>query len=182
MTRKRSLTQLTLSHWRVLGEPGWINARWKRADGSEGRASVQFTLKNVGRWEVARVLIEKPTAALMRDVPLARIEQAVNASAKADKEMWDWLEQGGGQEWIKQQKQRAAKRPRLQRPASRRGLDDEFYELVAAAYRGAVIAGLPPSKTLAEDSDTPPGTVNRWIAESRRRGHLPPAEPGKVSA
>jgi hypothetical protein len=24
--------------------------------------------------------------------------------------------------------------------------------------------------------------VNRWIGEARRRGHLPPGEPGKVTA
>ena len=53
---------------------------------------------------------------------------------------------------------------------------------MAFAYREAVEAGLPPSKTLAEDADTPPGTVNRWIAQARERGFLPPAERGKVSA
>jgi hypothetical protein len=36
--------------------------------------------------------------------------------------------------------------------------------------------------TLAADSDTPPGTVDRWIAEARRRGYLPLGEPGKMSA
>jgi hypothetical protein len=39
-----------------------------------------------------------------------------------------------------------------------------------------------PGKTLAEDTGTPQGTVNRWIAGARVRGYLPPGEPGKVSA
>jgi hypothetical protein len=75
----------------------------------------------------------------------------------------------------------AAKRPRLERPAARR-LDAAFYERVATAYRAAVRHGLPPAKTLAEDADTPQGTVNRWIAEARHLDYLPKAEPGKVTA
>jgi hypothetical protein len=60
-------------------------------------------------------------------------------------------------------------------------LGDTFFEQVAAAYPAAAADGLPPSKTLADDSGTPRGTVNRWIGEARRRGYLPPAELGKVS-
>ena len=86
------------------------------------------------------------------------------------------------EEIIKRAHREATRRPRLKRPKSRRELDDSFYERVGVAYTAAVAHGLPPAKTLAAESDTPPGTVNRWIAEARRRGHLPPAQPGKVSA
>ena len=58
---------------------------------------------------------------------------------------------------------------------------DDFYRQVALAYRRAVAGGRNPGKSLADDSGVPHGTVARWIAESRRRGHLPPAEKGKVT-
>ena len=74
--------------------------------------------------------------------------------------------------------QAAVKRPRLKRPAGRR-LDDNFYIQVADAYRGAVAHGLQPAKTLAEDSETPQGTVNRWIATAREKDLLADAEPGR---
>lgn len=70
---------------------------------------------------------------------------------------------------------------KLERPATRR-LTPEFYRAVARAYTHAVKAGRNPRKALAEASDTPADTVARWIREARRRGYLPPAEPGKVSA
>jgi hypothetical protein len=69
---------------------------------------------------------------------------------------------------------------RLSRPAKRR-LDDDFYADVAIAYMAAVEAGLNPRKTLAADSGTPADTVARWIGQARKRGHLPPGEPGKVT-
>jgi hypothetical protein len=72
------------------------------------------------------------------------------------------------------------RRHRLKRPRGRQ-LDDAFYAQVATAYLGAVAHGLPPAKTIAEDSDTPQGTVNRWIATAREKGMLRETTPGKVS-
>jgi hypothetical protein len=69
----------------------------------------------------------------------------------------------------------------LKRPKNRR-LDDDFYRQVAETYRAAVNHGLNPAKTLAEDSDTPQATVNRWIAKARQvEGGLSETSPGKVS-
>ncbi len=113
--------------------------------------------------------MDLPTNALLRDVPLARIEAAANA----DERIRRWVADGV--------RAKAQPRQKLKRPASRR-LDEQFYGEVAVAYIDAVVYGLSPAKTLAEDSDTPQGTVNRWIAKARELGHLPPAEPGKVSA
>ena len=74
---------------------------------------------------------------------------------------------------------RDAPRPKLERPP-RSELDDDFFREVASAYRHATAAGLPPLKTIAEDSDLPRGTVARWIAAARERGHLPKTTSGKV--
>ena len=71
-----------------------------------------------------------------------------------------------------------APRIAFRRPAGRR-LTDTFYRDVADAYRRARAAGLDPRKTMAEDAGCSRATVARWIAESRRRGHLPPAEKKK---
>jgi hypothetical protein len=176
MTRGRAITDLELNTAQLGDQLGWVAASWYRADGSDGEVFVQFRLATAERWYIARLLLDVPTTAKLRDVPLARIEAAVNADPKLRK----WIEAAAPEEIMKKARHAAAQRPRLERPA-RHHLDDAFYERVAAAYRAAVANGLLPAKTLAADSDTPQGTVNRWIAESRRRGYLAPAEAGKVT-
>jgi hypothetical protein len=176
MTRTRSLTHLELIRVQISGQPG-VEAVWRRADGSKGRVVVQFRPRTPERWYIAWLHVILPTAALLRDVPLSRIEHAANADPK----IRAWIEQGFDEATIERMRRDAAKRPRLERPAARR-LDAAFYERVATAYRAAVRHGLPPAKTLAEDADTPQGTVNRWIAEARHLDYLPKAEPGKVTA
>ena len=118
------------------------------------------------RWSIARLLIHAPTARKLQDVPLQRITNAINADAAIQ----EWIKQGTEPETVELMEHDAARRPRLKRPKSRRELDDGFYRRVADAYRGAVANGLPPAKTLAADSETPPGTVNRWIARARNAG------------
>lgn len=177
MTRERTLTKLELIPAYVSGQPGWVGARWERSDGSKGNAFARFRLATAERWYIANLMLNVPTAALLRDVPLARIESAANADPK----IREWMEAHTERATIKLARRAASRRPRLKRPAGRR-LDDGFYRRVAEAYRGAVANGLPPAKTLAADSDTPPGTVNRWIAGARQRHYLPEGEPGKVTA
>jgi hypothetical protein len=176
MTKERALTKLELVPAYVSGQPGWVDVRWQRADGSVGDAVAWFRLKKAERWYIARLLVSVPTAALLRDVPLARIEAAANA----DPRIRGWIEQAAPEEIVKSARRAAAKRPRLKRPKGRL-LDDAFYERVGAAYTGAVANGLHPAKTLAADSDTPQGTVNRWIATAREKGYLPEGEQGKVT-
>jgi hypothetical protein len=176
MTKERSLTRLELLPAFMSGQPGWVDARWRRADGSKGSVFAAFRPKGPDRWYISQLLVHVPTGALLRDIPLHRIETAANA----DPDIRAWVDPNA--ELMTEAKRMWARRShKLKRPAKRL-LDDAFYERVAAAYREAVAFGQPPAKTLAEDSDTPPGTVNRWIAEARNRGYLPPAEPGKVSA
>jgi hypothetical protein len=73
------------------------------------------------------------------------------------------------------------RRYRLKRPARKR-LDDGFYRDVAHAYQSAVAFGLNPRKAIVTDTGVADATAAGWVLEARRRGHLPPAEPGKVSA
>jgi hypothetical protein len=180
MTRERALTKLELVPAYVSGKRGWVQARWERADGSGGDVTVQPRLKTAERWYIARLLVSVPTSELLRDVPLARIESAVNADVNADPQMRQWVESGTDEETLELARREASRRPKLKRPGRRR-LDDKHYQRVAAAYKGAVAHGLHPSKTLAAESDTPPGTVNRWIAEARKRGYLPPGATGRVT-
>jgi hypothetical protein len=177
MTKERSLTRLELLPAWVSGQPGWVQASWERSDGSKGSAFAAFRLKSASRWYISQLLIHVPTAALLRDVPQARIEAAANA----DPNILEWIEDANA-EMATEARRLWARRPHKLRPPTKRRLDDAFYERVSAAYKEAVAFGQRPAKTLSEDSGTPQGTVNRWIAEARRRGYLPRAEPGKVSA
>jgi hypothetical protein len=178
VARERTITRLELKPVIVEGAEGWVEARWRRSDGSKGYAYADFRRRYADQWGISQLLIDAPTATLLAEVPLARIENAANADA----EIRGWIEKGSPAFQRELQGRRGGhrRRMRLKRPGQRR-LDDGFYRQVANAYADAVRHGLPPAKTLAEDADTPPGTVNRWIATARRRGYLSPAKPGKVS-
>ncbi|MFF0746571.1 hypothetical protein ACFYVL_39900 [Streptomyces sp. NPDC004111] len=71
-------------------------------------------------------------------------------------------------------------RPKLTRP----GKDDPdgFYKLVARAHREAAAQTARPAPVLAEEAGVPVATVRRWIAEARRRGHLPPGRASSTQA
>jgi hypothetical protein len=176
MARERTLTKLELIPAVVSGRNGWVQARWERSDGSKGRATAAFRRESADRWYISELLVTLPTSELLRDVPLERIKAAANA----DPEVREWVEKSAPPLDIDAQGRPIWRRYRLKRPAGRR-LDDAFYARVATAYLGAVAHGLPPAKTLAADSDTPPGTVNRWIAVARERGMLGKTTAGKAS-
>lgn len=157
----------------MAGDERQVRARWRRADGSGGSVDVSLRRRTERDWYIADLHVANPTGELLRDVPLARIESAVNASER----MRRWVAEGV--------EQAASRQPRrkLKRPAGRR-LDRQFFVEVAAAYVDAIERGLNPAKTLAEDSDTPQGTVNRWIATARKPPYnfLPTTSPGKARA
>jgi hypothetical protein len=174
MTRERRLTKLELTPASASDKPGWVEARWKRSDDSKGSVFARFSMKSEDSWYIAELLMHLPTGAKLRDVPLAKIEAAANASP----EIREWI--GESRPDAAEARRRWSQRRRLQAPKTRR-LDDAFYQRVADAYRDAVIFGQPPAKTLAADSAVPQGTVNRWIAAARDRGYLAPATQGKVT-
>lgn len=73
---------------------------------------------------------------------------------------------------------RSPERPRLTRPD---GTDPEnFYALVAAAYREYAPHTRAPAVKIAEEANVPVGTVRGWIREARRRGKLPQGRKGRV--
>jgi len=133
---------------------GWSKVAWE-----SGKASVRFDEAN----RITEIRVENPTPQKLRRLPLPRIQ----ASAIAIGVM-----RGG---WIK------SPRYRLRRPPGRK-LGDAFYANVARAYHDAVTRGTQPRKTIVADTGAADATVAAWIVEARKRGHLPPAKPGKVSA
>jgi hypothetical protein len=155
-------------------------------DGSEGRVYTRFkrTRAKTSSWRLADLQVPEPSAALLRDVPLYKIEVAVNASRVILESLAEWIDDDAPADLPEAFKGRYRRNPRharLERPTKRR-LDEQFYRDVGWAYREAVARGLNPGKTLAEDSRAPRGTVNRWIAKARELGYLPPGEPGRVTA
>jgi hypothetical protein len=61
--------------------------------------------------------------------------------------------------------------------ATRRGLGDEFFKIVAQSYRALVDEDEPhPVKALAEMHHVVISTASRWIKEARRRGYIDDGE------
>lgn len=57
--------------------------------------------------------------------------------------------------------------------ATRRGLPDEFFRLVAGQYKDLLKAKEPyPVKTISEMHWTTISSASRWIKEARRRGYI----------
>ena len=46
-------------------------------------------------------------------------------------------------------------------------------------YAELALLSRRPATDMAEASGVSAASVHRWVAEARRRGHLPRAEPGK---
>jgi hypothetical protein len=161
------------------GPSGWVEATWPG-----GKVWARFEPdENRKLRRLAEMRVLEPTAESLRRIPVMRIARAVQAHSavqlhlaiRLPEEPPTDLSAAFSGEGVPE-----PRRYRLKRPAGRR-LDDRFFENVGRAYRGAVIRGLSPRKTLAADTGVAPDTVARWVLEARRRGHLPPGEPGKVT-
>lgn len=57
---------------------------------------------------------------------------------------------------------------------------DEFYRQVAEVYAAAAARSERPAAWIAEVNEIPVNTVRRWVAEARRRRHLPPGRKGRA--
>jgi hypothetical protein len=167
------------------GPGGWVYVDW-----GNGRAWIRFGLDEHNKLtHVTEVHVaDEPTTEKLRQIPLGRIGAAVSANAavqlplaigRKEKLPPDFLSAPPKNfgELVEKHKPRY----RLKRPASRR-LDDGFFENVARAYRDALSRGLKPRQALAADTGAARDTVAGWILQSRRRGYLPPAPPGKAIA
>lgn len=175
----------------AVGDGGWVQARFTTRDLPRQTVYVRFTAKR-NRWQAVELRLDNPSQEVLRAIPLGRIEHAVNASDRRGHAVAGHVVFGLAvgyenpsppdlREHFKDKRRLIVSPVKLERPATRR-LGDDFYRDVARAYRAAVATGRNPRKALAEASETPADTVARWITETRRRGYLPPAEPGKVSA
>jgi hypothetical protein len=167
----------------AVGGGGWVRARFRPRGLPAQTVYLRFAPEG-DRWQITELWWPQPRQDVLRSVPLSRIEHAVNASGEICFGLSVGAESSTPADLVahfKDKQRKIVQRVKLKRPTSRR-LTDDFYKSVARAYGAAVEAGRNPRKTLAEDSGTPADTVARWILEARRRGYLPPAEPGKVSA
>jgi hypothetical protein len=132
-----------------------------------------------GRWVVDEVQFRnfRVTARDLRDFPLGKIEVWVNQLAQqglADvisAKLSDTVQFGveGQAVWV----------DKLPPTPARGAKGDEFYRFVGEVYAKAALVSTRPAAELAEAWDKPITTVHRWTREARRRGHLPPAEPGR---
>jgi hypothetical protein len=176
MSVERELTHLHVE----AGPAGWVTAYWRRgARSREQVARVRFEPLTNGWWRPEDVFV---SASVLDDVPLRKIELAVNATEVVPETLEEWLDKPSPVDFPGAVQ--AALEPvlptRLKRPRGRK-LDDDFYREVAFAYRDAVRRGSNPAKTMAADAKKPVSTVNRWIGRTRELGYLPPTEPGRVS-
>ena len=173
------------------GPGGWLKAFWRRDSGADNVIYAQYRVPKTKRegWALVALAPSKDSYprwlsdALLRDVPTGRIDRAVTASTVFQDGLRADVDQRVDPRELDSVFRKSYEEGEpivLERP-KRRALTDDFYRQVALAYRRAVARGRNPGKSLADDSGVPHGTVARWIAESRRRGHLPPAEKGKVT-
>lgn len=145
-----------------------------------------------GRWIVTAMLIEggRITADLLRQVQPARIEAAVSATAgslEATEDLDDEMTLGdlrdahlrhlvGGVNVIAYPDPSLPAREPLSRPDG----TDAWYANFADVYRATVAITQAPAVLLAAESGAPLSAVHRWVAEARRRGHLPPGRKGSA--
>jgi len=182
----RTVRLMTMAH----GPAGWVEVRWHLNDRElAGYIRLAFD-RTHGRYVAAELRLLDPTPEALRSLPLVKIIDAVNASDNIAVHVAQHLRDPAPKDLVRYfEKARSGTGPvlplerefRLSRPSGRR-LPDDFYEQVARAYTEAVAYGLNPRKTLAADSGTPADTVARWISEARKRGYLPPGQPGRITA
>ncbi len=144
-------------------------------DGRGGVTIVQFLL-------AAR---SRVTAAMLRDVPIGRIEATINgdpvlvAAARAGAAEVDPLVDRLRNGEVPSYK---AEVIRATQPLSSPDRSDPaaFYAQVAARYRLMVRSTSKPAVAMAEEAGVPVATARRWINEARRRGELPAGRQGRA--
>ncbi|MGX5653649.1 hypothetical protein ACWKWC_02635 [Geodermatophilus nigrescens] len=129
-------------------------------------------------------------ARVLRDIPLTRIEAAVNQPDYRAKLLhrlpgpdvsqrpfeWDSPRDSGW--WFAHPHPYASPKITVEVPEGR-GRPDEFYEAVARAYGYLNAVSTRPASEMAEANDVPVSTIHGWVKEARRRGFLPAGERSK---
>jgi hypothetical protein len=162
---------------------GWFHADW-----GDGRAWFRLALdrqKRLTRIVQIKLDMDNPTPEKLRKIPLNRIHAAVTMRGAGVVQivLAMRLKEAPTPDMFTTQPEgmELTRRHRLKRPPGKR-LDDAFYQDVAHAYQSAVAFGLNPRQAIVADTGAKDATVAGWVLEARRRKHLPPAKPGKVSA
>lgn len=130
---------------------------------------------------------------VMRDLPLALIEAAINQPHQRDAiashlppgnaVIVPFPEERGRPDWYFAGPPTRRTRPRLKmRVPEGRPKPDEFYAQVAERFAYLTTTSTRPAAELADANDVPVGTVHGWVKEARRRGFLPPGERSRRKA
>lgn len=177
-----------------FGPPGHSSAGWVayRTDTPGLYAFARLAKDENGALVVRDLLVsadEHLSATDLQAVKLGQIERQINAlpmslreaPLSAPQERDEFIEafrRPAPHGMVTKDKRPKQGRPKLSRPS---GEDPNvFYARVAEAYRSASSETSKPGPLLAEEAGVPVATARRWIAEARRRGHLPPGRKGKA--
>ncbi|MDQ7910757.1 hypothetical protein RB614_40330 [Phytohabitans sp. ZYX-F-186] len=192
----------------ITGAPGWLAAHLS-GDGPP-LALLKFEPRDGRAVITRLVIVgEAIDSSMLRAIPIGRIESDLNHPrygfpgalraelphdvlaemaargelfpeefAAIDRALDRYLSTAGNRTPTVGRNERRRPRASLTRPD---GSDpDGFSRRVADAYNEAVVSTRKPAMVLAEEAGVPVTTVHRWIAEARRRGHLPPARKGRA--
>lgn len=182
--------------WVEFGEQGWVRVNGLTDDSGREFVALAKTVEAQGRRVVMDlVLVGEPwppgiTSAVLKAMPVGWLESMVNTpdaiallasrddgNPRSD-ETSEALRRRLNSYFEKVLPFAADEPPTLTRP---NGVNPEgFYQIVAANYLSAVRTSQRPAAVLAEQAGVPVATVHRWIAETRRRGLLPPARKGRA--
>jgi hypothetical protein len=198
------------SAWSVLtrvGPDGRSESRssdsWGAWDPSQNILRVRFGADDErGPATVREIFTSWPrgiTSRMLREVPLERLENAVNRHGTMQELMprflgisrlgvWSDEPLVEGQSWwllpVHEDDIQWVDLSRgywLEVPRGY-GRPDSFYAEVAELYGRAVLASDRPANEIAEANEVPVTTVHGWIKEARRRGHLPPGTNNRRAA
>jgi hypothetical protein len=171
------------------GPAGWLECSWYDDERPEAlHAWVNFRRTAAdGHWKTIALFCLEPTPEALRSLPLHRIEVAANAGGSISEQLAARFDEPspaiGSAEFHEAFSGWVQPEPALElrRPPGRR-LDDDWYVRVGATYIAAKDRGLKPRTAIAELAGVSTDVAGRWIYEARKRGHLPPTRPGRVSA
>jgi hypothetical protein len=165
-----------------IGQGGWVAF----ADDSVPEwVHVRVRENEHGRLVICELYLarERVDSAALRALPLGRIEAQVNVFAEMIRGSLKGVPRPGVElqgpqprpRW--QSKETVNVVPALDVPAGRK--PDGFYRRVAEVYAELAQLSRRPAADMAEASGVSVASVHRWVAEARRRGYLPRAEPGR---
>lgn len=154
----------TVDRIRSLGDHWYA---WTDGVPDGGELRVHASMAADGRYHLDAIDYSGPVSAtVLRSIPVGRIEAAVNDLARHGHDAARSVAE--------------ARVPDALRDHSVPGYPDEFYEVIARAYRTLAAHSARPIVDIAEANEVPVTTAQRWVKEARRRQLLPPGRRGKA--